>query len=223
MSTKGLWAAVVACVAAFGVAACGSSNDKGGSASSGSSLTPPTLAVQKSAGQGEGQLNIIVWAGYAEDGSTDPKVDWVTPFEKQTGCQTNVKIGNTSDEMVTLMRTGQYDGVSASGDATLRLIAGGDVAPVNTDLIPNYADEFDFLKDRAWNSVNGQMYGVPHGWGANLLMYNSDVVKPAPTSWGAVFDGAIEARCVGATIEIQLHHVGRLHRAAIQADACSPR
>ena len=49
-------------------------------------------------------------------------VDWVTPFEQQTGCKVNVKIGNTSDEMVQLMRTGQYDGVSASGDATLRLI-----------------------------------------------------------------------------------------------------
>jgi putative spermidine/putrescine transport system substrate-binding protein len=101
-----------------------------------------------------------------------------------------VKYFGTSDEAVTLMKSGQYDVVSASGDATLRLIAAGDVAPVNTDLIPNYADEYDFLKDRAWNSVNGQMYGVPHGWGANLLMYNKDVVSPAPTSWSAVFDGA---------------------------------
>src|SRR4051812_28746841 len=82
-------------------------------------------------GDGEGQVNLIAWAGYVEDGSTDPKVDWVSDFEDQTGCQVNVKTGNTSDEMVTLMRTGQYDGVSASGDATLRLIAGGDVAPVN--------------------------------------------------------------------------------------------
>jgi putative spermidine/putrescine transport system substrate-binding protein len=131
MSTKGLWAALVACLAAFGVAACGSSSDSGGSAS-GSGLNPPKLPVQKSVGAGEGQLNIIAWAGYAEDGSTDPKVDWVTPFEKATGCQTNVKIGNTSDEMVTLMRTGRYDGVSASGDATLRLIAGGDVSPTSS-------------------------------------------------------------------------------------------
>ena len=99
-------------------------------------------------GKGEGKVNLIAWAGYVEDGSTDPKVDWVSDFEKKTGCQVNVKIGNTSDEMVTLMRTGQYDGVSASGDATLRLIAGGDVAPVNTDLIPNYADVFPALKDR---------------------------------------------------------------------------
>jgi putative spermidine/putrescine transport system substrate-binding protein len=139
-------------------------------------------------GDGEGELNIVVWAGYAEDGSTDPAVDWVTPFEDATGCQVNVKIGNTSDEMVTLMKSGQYDGVSASGDATLRLIYGGDVAPVNTDLVPNYATIADFLKNREWNSVGDQMYGVPHGWGANVLMYNTAEVTPAPTSWSTVFE-----------------------------------
>jgi len=139
-------------------------------------------------GAGEGELNLIAWAGYAENGSTDPKVDWVTPFTKETGCKVNVKVGNTSDEMVTLMKTGQYDGVSASGDATLRLIYGGDVAPTNTALVPNYATVSDFLKDKPWNSVNGQMYGIPHGWGANVLGYNTDVVKPAPDSWGLVFD-----------------------------------
>ena len=122
---------------------------------------------------GEGQLNIIAWAGYAEDGSNDPKVNWVTPFEQQTGCQVNVKIGNTSDEMVQLMKTGQYDGVSASGDATLRLIYGGQVAPVNTALVPNYKTISPFLKNKAFNSVKGQMYGIPHGWGANLLMWNT--------------------------------------------------
>ena len=86
------------------------------------------------------------------------------------------------------MKSGEYDVVSASGDASLRLIAAGDVAPVNTDLVPNYADIWPFLKDRAWNSVDGQMYGIPHGYGANLLMWRTDTVKPAPTSWGAVFD-----------------------------------
>ena len=106
---------------------------------------------------GEGQLNLIAWAGYAEDGSNDKTIDWVTPFEQKTGCQTNVKLGNTSDEMVQLMRTGQYDGVSASGDATLRLIYAGDVAPVNTSLVPNYATISSFLKDKSWNSVDGQI------------------------------------------------------------------
>jgi putative spermidine/putrescine transport system substrate-binding protein len=139
-------------------------------------------------GKGEGQVNLIAWAGYVEDGSTDPAYDWVTPFEKQTGCQVNVKIGASSDEMVQLMRTGQYDGVSASGDATLRLIEGGDVDPVNTDLISNYADVIEALKNQPHNSVDGQMYGVPHGRGANLLAWNTQEVKPAPTSWDVVFD-----------------------------------
>jgi putative spermidine/putrescine transport system substrate-binding protein len=146
--------------------------------------------MRRTLGAGEGRLNIIAWAGYAEDGSTDPKVDWVTPFEKRTGCQVNVKVGNTSDEMVTLMRTGQYDGVSASGDATLRLIAGGDVAPVNTRLVPNYRDVFPQLKNQPFNSVNGQMYGVPHGRGANLLMWRTDKIKQDLDSWSAVFDQA---------------------------------
>ncbi|HEY7454871.1 MAG TPA: ABC transporter substrate-binding protein [Thermoleophilaceae bacterium] len=170
-------------LAALTAAGCGDDDDDGG----GGGAADESEALQK-LGKGEGQVNLIAWAGYVEDGSTDPKVDWVSDFEQETGCQVNVKLGNTSDEMVTLMRTGKYDGVSASGDATLRLIAGGDVDPVNTDLIPNYADVFEGLKGQAHNTVDGVPYGVPHGRGANLLMWNADVVKPAPDSWGVVFD-----------------------------------
>ena len=161
-----------------------------GGSSGGGSASVPNVPMAKKLGANEGQLNIIVWAGYAEDGSNDPSVDWVTPFEKQTGCQVNAKVAGTSDEMVQLMRTGGYDGVSASGDATLRLVYGGQVAPVNTKLVPNYATISDFLKEKAWNSVDGQMYGIPHGWGANVLMYNKATVTPAPDSWSAVFDDA---------------------------------
>ena len=153
---------------------------------------PPKTSspVPTAVGAGEGQLNLVAWAGYAENGSTDKAVDWVTPFTASTGCKVNVKIGNTSDEMVTLMNTGQYDGLSASGDAALRLIYGGDVAPVIISLVPNYATIADFLKLRPWNSVNGVAYGIPHGWGANLLLFNKDVVKPEPDSWSVVFDPA---------------------------------
>jgi putative spermidine/putrescine transport system substrate-binding protein len=169
---------LVACAAL--VIGCSSSGSGGGD-------KPKAL---DSVGNGEGQLNLIAWAGYAENGSNDKTVDWVTQFEKDTGCKVNVRIGNTSDEMVQLMRTGQYDGVSASGDASQRLIQANDVAPVNTALVPNYATISPFLKDKSWNSVDGQMYGIPHGWGANLLMYNVGVVRDAPDSWGAVFTDA---------------------------------
>jgi len=140
-------------------------------------------AMKKDVGAGEGKLNLIAWAGYVEDGSTDPKQDWVTPFEQKTGCQTSVKVAGSSDEMVTLMRTGSYDGVSASGDASRRLVAGKDVSPVNVDLVPNYEDVIPALKDQTYNTVDGVHYGIPHGRGANLLMWRTDKVKPAPTSW----------------------------------------
>jgi len=172
----------VASVAALILAGCSSSNDAA------TSSGVPDVPMMETLGAGEGQVNLVAWAGYVENGSTDKNVDWVTGFEKETGCIVNVKTGATSDDMVALMKTGEYDVVSASGDASLRLIYGGDVAPVNTDLIPNYADIFDNLKLQQWNSVDGVSYGVPHGRGANLLAYNTDVVKPAPTSWGAVFD-----------------------------------
>jgi putative spermidine/putrescine transport system substrate-binding protein len=181
------FAGAVVAALVLSAAACGTS-DETDSSDSGSGFKPPKLEALEKLGKPEGALNVLAWAGYAEDGSNDPKVDWVTPFEKATGCQVNTKVFGTSDEAVSLMKTGQYDVVSASGDASLRLIAGGDVEPVNTDLVPNYADIFDFLKNQKWNSVDDVSYGVPHGWGANLLMYRTDVVKPAPTSWSAVFE-----------------------------------
>jgi putative spermidine/putrescine transport system substrate-binding protein len=168
-------------------AGCGG-DDSGGTTTATGGLQPPKLEAMKTLGPGEGQVNLVAWAGYVEDGSNDPKVDWVTGFEKETGCQVNVKIGNSSDEMVQLIKSGQYDAVSASGDASLRLIAAGDVAPVNTALIPNYKDVFDGLKNQPWNTVNGVNYGVPHGRGANLLMWRTDKVTPDPDSWSVVFD-----------------------------------
>jgi putative spermidine/putrescine transport system substrate-binding protein len=136
----------------------------------------------------EDELNLVIWVGYAEDGSTYPEFDWVTPFEEETGCQVNTTDGVDSANMVSLMATGQYDGVSASGDATLRMIAAGTVAPVNLSLIPNYEGVFEGLKGQPHNTVDGVAYGVPHGRGANVLLYNTDTFKEAPTSWDVVWD-----------------------------------
>ena len=178
-----LGAVAAASAAVLALSACGGSTP----AASSNTSKLPDVAMATSVGAGEGQLNIIAWAGYAEDGSSDKTQDWVHPFTTQTGCAVNVKVANTSDEMVTLMKSGQYDGVSASGDATLRLMYGGYVAPVNTSLVPNYATVSSFLKDKPWNSGGGKMYGIPHGWGANVLMYNSSTITTAPTSWSTVF------------------------------------
>ncbi|HET7590750.1 MAG TPA: ABC transporter substrate-binding protein [Solirubrobacterales bacterium] len=146
-------------------------------------------ALQK-LGKGEGQLNLISWAGYVEP-------EWTKPFEQKTGCKVSDKEAGTSDEMVELMKTGQYDGVSASGNATARMVAAGLVAPVNTDLVPNYKTVFSDLKDQPYNTFDGVNYGIPHGRGANLLMWNKNAVKPAPDSWNVVFDPKLSSKYKG--------------------------
>lgn len=153
--------------------------------SSGESPGPTALSELPAA---EGELNLVIWVGYAEDGTNYPEFDWVTPFEDETGCQVNSTDMTDSANGVELLQSGQYDGGAFSGDATLRLMAGGDAAPVNTDLIPNYANVFDNLKGQAFNSLDGVPYGVPQGWGANILAYNTDTFSTAPDNWDPIWD-----------------------------------
>ncbi|MFM5533121.1 ABC transporter substrate-binding protein [Aeromonas veronii] len=156
-------------------------------------LVPALLAGQTQAaptelGKGEGQLNIVAWAGYVERGETDKNYDWVTGFEKETGCKVSVKTAATSDEMVALMNEGGFDLVTASGDASLRLIAGGKVQALNLALIPSYSKIDPRLQNAPWHTVDGKHYGVPYQWGGNILMYNTKVFPKAPDSWNVVFE-----------------------------------
>ncbi len=152
-------------------------------------VTTPSFAQLKEIGAGEGEVNIVAWAGYIERGETDKKFDWVTKFEQATSCKVNVKTANTSDEMVALMNEGGFDLVTASGDASLRLIAGKRVQPINIDLIKSWSTVDERLKNAPWHTVDGVHYGVPYMWGPNVLMYNTKAFgdKP-PTSWNVVFE-----------------------------------
>lgn len=148
----------------------------------------PARAEITAVGPGEGAVDIVAWPGYIERGETDKGYDWVTDFEGKTGCKVRVKTAGTSDEMVALMNEGGFDLVTASGDASLRLIAGKRVQPVNVSLIPSWGTVDERLQNSPWHTVGGVHYGVPYQWGANVLMYNTDVFKTAPDSWSVVFE-----------------------------------
>jgi putative spermidine/putrescine transport system substrate-binding protein len=173
------WSATALVVAGLAVTAAGC----GSSSSSKSGTTTTASNLPTSIGKGEGKLSLIAWEGY-----TQP--DWVKPFEKQTGCKVTAKYAGSSDEMVTLMRQGggQYDMVSASGDASVRLIRGGDVQPMNPKLIPDFKNFIGALKSPAHNTVDGVHYGISLQWGPNTLLYNTQKVKPAPTSWSVLYN-----------------------------------
>ena len=174
------WVVTALFVAVLAVTAAGCGG--GGSSKSGGTTTTASN-LPTSIGKGEGKLSLIAWEGY-----TQP--DWVKPFEKQTGCKVTAKYAGSSDEMVTLMRQGggQYDMVSASGDASVRLIRGGDVQPMNPKLIPDFKNFIGALKSPSHNTVDGVHYGISLQWGPNTLLYNTQKVKPAPTSWSVLYD-----------------------------------
>ena len=177
------WAVFGLLVAALSIVAAGCGGDDGGSGASteieglGTSLEE----IQANA-KNEGQVNLVIWAGYADK-------SWADQFTQETGCKVNTKDGASSDDMVDLVSTGEWDGVSASGDATLRLIAKGDVAPVNFDLIPNYADVYEGLKGQSYNTVDGVGYGVPHGRGVNDMVFRNDILPADTDSWASIWPG----------------------------------
>ncbi len=154
---------------------------------------PPTTIGRplQSLGEGEGAVSIVAWAGYVERGETDKNYDWVTQFEQDSGCKVTVKIAATSDEMVALMNEGGFDLVTASGDASLRLVAGNRVAEINTALIPSWKTVDPRLQDAPWFTLNGKHYGVPYQWGSNVLMYSTATFPTPPDSWKVVFEELI--------------------------------
>ena len=162
------------------LAACGTTAD--------STATPVTGGMIQKVGTGEGALSIVAWAGYIERGDTDKNYDWVTGFEKDTGCKVSTKVAATSDEMVALMNEGGFDLVTASGDASLRLVSGKQVQPINIDLVPSYKTIDSRLQNAVWHTVNGVHYGVPYQWGSNVLMYNTTAFTTPPKSWNVVFE-----------------------------------
>src|SRR5215208_2646796 len=170
-------------IAAMIAAGCGSDDDSSSSSTGGGGEKKAASNLPQKIGAGEGKLTLVAWEGY-----TQP--EWVKPFEKESGCDVSAKYAGSSDEMVTLMRqgAGQYDMVSASGDASLRLIRGGNVAEVNPKLIPSYQDFIPQLQSPPHNTVDGKHYGISLQWGPNTLLYNTEKVSPAPTSWAELYD-----------------------------------
>jgi putative spermidine/putrescine transport system substrate-binding protein len=149
---------------------------------------PPTakIAPPTSIGAGEGQLNLVLWDGYADK-------SWVDPFTAATGCKVNQHPAGSSDEMVSLMKDGgggNWDMVSASGDADLRLIYSGDVKPMNTALIPDWTNFQPYFQAPPYNTIVGIHYGISLQWGPNTLLYNTKKYVNPPTSWAVIYDPA---------------------------------
>jgi putative spermidine/putrescine transport system substrate-binding protein len=149
-------------------------------------------AVFDDLGDPEGRLNLLAFAGYVEDGSSDPEFDWVSPFRQATGCAVDVRYVDSGEEIVQLLgrEDSPFDGASVPGDAAGELIAARTVAAVEPELFPAWDQVLAPLREEVAEHyvVDGNVYGVPALYGPNLLIYDTEQVPSAPTSWGVVFD-----------------------------------
>lgn len=173
--------AIVGAAALLAVTACAGDSTRGST-----SKPPPTanMTPQTSIGPGEGQLNLIARQGYVNS-------YWVTKFTAMTRCKVNAKYADTPDEVFTLMEDGgggQYDMVSALGNASIRLIYTGDVRPMNPDLVPDWVNFQTYFKAPPYNTISGIHYGISLLWGPNVLLYNTKKFPTAPTTWAVIYD-----------------------------------
>lgn len=185
-------ATALAAAAVLGAAALG--------ACSGGDDKPVGVAkVVSTLGPGEGALNLLTLPGSVESGGTDPRVDWVTPFQERTGCKIGMKVVKTPEEMADLMRdkNRRYDGVAAPAEVAGRLVEEKQVVPINPDLVDGYKKLEPKL--RKLLERDGKHYGLPYVWGSNLLMYDTRAVPP-PASWAALFDPGQARRYSGKIV-----------------------
>jgi putative spermidine/putrescine transport system substrate-binding protein len=213
------------CLVLAGCAGSGAAPARATPAAVASPLVPsPTLTGSPSAapaatpspsptalGKGEGGVSVLAFRGYVEYGGSDPKVNWVSPFEKRTGCRVSLTSVQTTQEMEDQFAKHPYDVVSASPELAGQLVAERKVAPLTTSLIPSYDEIPAWLRGLPAVESGGQVYGVPYLWGFHQLLYapakipvktpatptpkptvkptGKNAVEAAPKDWGALFDG----------------------------------
>lgn len=132
--------------------------------------------------RGERALDLIARPGLAQP-------NLVAAFQQQTGCRVQVAYAHGASDAQSMLESGGFDGVAAAGDIADGLIAARQVAPIDLRLIPDYGQITGALQNGPDTTINGVHYGVPYVWAANLLLYDTGAVKPAPTGWSPMFDG----------------------------------
>ncbi|GAA4231176.1 putative spermidine/putrescine transport system substrate-binding protein [Streptosporangium album] len=115
---------------------------------------------------------MLTFQGHVEYGGTSSAVNWVTPFERKTGCRV-VKLDRvrTGEEMAAKLAGNSYDVISPPPDLAGQLVAEGSVAPVDTSLVEGYQDIPKLLRELPAMRQGGKVYGIPYLWGVNQVVY----------------------------------------------------
>ncbi|MEV7013426.1 extracellular solute-binding protein [Streptosporangium sp. NPDC051022] len=140
----------------------------------------PSPSPSASIGKGEGMLQVLTFQGHVEYGGATLGADWVTPFEKLTGCRVaRLDRVRTSAEMADRLRGTSYDVISPPPDLAGRLVADGTVKALDTTLLQSYKDIPKRLRELPALRSKDKVYGVPYLWGVNRVMYEGSAPEGA--------------------------------------------
>lgn len=136
-----------------------------------------------------GDLNILLWEGYADS-------SFVQPFEDATGCSVSTTLVGSNDDFAPRLAAGggTFDLITPSIDSTGALIEAGWIEPLDLERLPRYSEIYEAFRDSEAVLVDGETYGVPYVWGSISFMYRPDRFETAPTSIADLFAPGLEGR-----------------------------
>ena len=144
-------------------------------------LSVPTSPRRRPLATGEGALNIIVWAGLRrgrhrrQERRLGPPVRGQDRLQGQRQGRQHLRRDGQPDEDRPVRRGVRLRRRHAAAHLRRQRRAGQHRPRARTT--PRSPTS---SRTRPWNSVNGKMYGIPHGWGANVLMWNPKIVTTGP-------------------------------------------
>lgn len=141
------------------------------------------LAAAPNESLADGEINMLVWEGYA-----DPS--FIDTFEAETGCKISATYVGSNDDFAAKLAAGGgiYDITSAPMDSTGVLIDAGFVEPIDLSRIEGWDDIYPQFRDAAAINVGGEVYGVPYIWGSVPVMYRTDKITDEINSIAALWD-----------------------------------
>ena len=152
----------------------------GSAAIGGTVLAAPWVRRARAA---DDEITIFTWETYHEP-------PWVKEYEESRGVKVNVVETGSVDEMYAKTRSGalESDLIFIDSGSIPRYVKAGLLAPFDASKVPNRKN-VGLADWETMNTVDGALYGgIPYNWGTQPLMYHTDKVVPAPTSWSVLWD-----------------------------------
>ncbi len=156
----------------------------------GTALAVPAL-LRAAPATAAGTLGITAYDGFV------PPV-FRQQFEAETGIRVRIRVAaSQAPELSLLVAERNHpltDICTVTGNRLRQFADAGIIESLDRARLRNW-DRIDPLyADAEWNRIKGAVMGVPLVVGANVLVFDTGEVTPAPDSWGAMFDPRYKGR-----------------------------